>query len=61
MQEAAPQPVVAAHSAPEPESNGRRPIGQTLPDGSIMFKDLDTCCGHIIATDPDGSVLYHFD
>jgi hypothetical protein len=34
-------------------------IGEELPDGSILFRDLATCCGHM-KEQPDGSVLFSF-
>lgn len=54
-----PPPGPAAASGAGGEGGEARWIGEQLPDGSIMFWDLPSCCGHM-HEQPDGTVLFNF-
>lgn len=52
QQEAAP-PSAAADAS-------HRWIGEELPTGEILFRDLSSCCGYCKGEQPDGSILFKF-
>ncbi|KAL4853009.1 hypothetical protein ACK3TF_005941 [Chlorella vulgaris] len=47
-------------SVPAASSAGRTSIGEQLADGSVMFRNVHTCCGHALGEQADGSVLFRF-
>lgn len=63
QQPAAPATTLTSAPAEQPSaiSEGRRWIGELQPDGSILFQSLDTCCGHVVSQEADGTTTFHFD
>lgn len=59
--DAAHVPAAAEHPSPSSGGESGRWIGETQADGSILFRSLDTCCGHMVGEEADGTVLFHFD
>jgi hypothetical protein len=55
-----PQPAVAPPSAPAAAAPGDRWIGEELPTGEILFRDLSSCCGYCKGEQPDGTILFQF-
>ncbi|PRW58664.1 Alpha-L-arabinofuranosidase 1 isoform B [Chlorella sorokiniana] len=58
---AAHTPAAAEHHSPAVSPDGQRWIGEAQADGTILFRSLDTCCGHMVGEEADGTVTFHFD